>query len=301
MSSPIAAVACAPAHSPSPLDRTTCFGPAAAVASIPPAAPTASTSPAPALPDYQSALNEFGRMVGEAHQGKHFGVNDKARLDRMVDAYLARTDVSPEQKEAMRKIAAEFTASGGGGANVGKGGFRMESPDWADFLTRVGGLIKQVPGGEKIGQAMQDFGTNFRRAYNDDDGQFGKDDMRSLRGQSGAGATGELGRLHDLAASTFRGEKFSAPDFGRFLNRLTLPASVPARVDSPHPIAVAPVTTPAPSTASAAAVGSQPVSANAFGAGSVAFNIINNGGNLSFGRMPAPPHTFAGEVNALTG
>lgn len=297
MSNPVAAIVSTAAHVPTPLERQGCFGSSPTVSAAAP--PTATAGAAPALADYQTVLNEFGRMVGDAFKGKFFGVEDKGRLDGMVAAYMARADVTPEQKAAMQKIASEFNASGGMGP--GKGGNWIDSAGWADFLSRVGGLIKQLPGGEKIGQALQDFSAQFRAAYDPSDAKFGRDDMQALRGRGGVpGAASELGRLHDLAQSTFRGEQFSAPDFGRFLSGLTLPASAPTPMDPRYRLAAAPSAVPASSIASAAAVGRQPVTANAYGDNSVALNIVNNG-TLSLGKLAVLPHAFTDEVRALAG
>lgn len=273
----------------------------------PPAPPSgcvahAPTAP-PALTDYQSALNEFGRMVGSATQG-NFGVEDKGRLDGMLRTYMARTDVTPAQKEAMQKIASEFDAtfaSSGAGKtekingkrnrkaqakNARGDGQGIKATDWANFLGRVGGLLSQVPGGQKAGEALKDFASRFASAYDAGDNMFGRDDMSKLQAQPN-------GAFNALAQQSMGGEKFAAKDFGRFLGNMTLPTSAPAPalapVAPPGPALVqAPVRQPAaaflaPPTPVAASlvpgnVGQhQPVAAHASGANSMAFNLVNNG------------------------
>jgi hypothetical protein len=274
------------------------------------------------LADYQSALNEFGRMVGSATQG-NFGAEDKGRLDGMVRAYLARSDVTPAQKEAMQKIASEFDAtfasSGAGNTEKIKGkrkrkaqaknargdGQGIKATDWANFLGKVGGLLSQVPGGQKAGEALKDFASRFTSAYDAGDNMFGRDDMAKLQAQPN-------GAFNALAQQSMGGEKFAAKDFGRFLGNMTLPASAhaPALVPVAPPVSAivqAPGRQPADSllapptpVAASPALGNvgqhQPVAAHASGANSVAINFVNNG-TINF----APPnfHAFDLDVASL--
>jgi hypothetical protein len=256
----------------------------------------------PALTDYQPALNEFGRMVGSATQG-NFGVEDKGRLDGMVKAYMARTDVTPAQKEAMQKIASEFDAtfaSSGAGKtenikgrrnrkaqakNAGGDGHGIKSTDWASFLGKVGGLLSQVPGGQKAGEALKDFASRFASAYDAGDKMFGRDDMNRLQSQPN-------GAFNALAQQSMRGERMAAADFGRFLGNMTLPTSAPA----PAPVFLAPSAPVAASPVPSNVGQHQPVAAHASGANSMAFNFVNNG-TINF----APPsfHAFNLDVASL--
>lgn len=262
---------------------------------------TVASAGTPALEQYQSALNDFGRMIGEAQQGKHFGPEDKARLDKLLSEYDQRTDVSPEQKAAMKKIAAEFKASGGGQNE------RVDSNDWADFMGRLGGLLRAVPGGERFGRALQDFATKFRSAYDDSDGKFGKDDMAAL---GKARARPEVDKLLDLAQGSFRGEQFNAADFGRFFADMKItPETKPDRLDPPMLACGTAPTAGAlalshhrPGTPAAPVPAFSPASAAASGDGALALNFTNNGTiNLNIGNLNVGiPHAFSTEVDRLT-
>lgn len=310
-------MAASPLQQPIPLNRghdalaTPQPGCLLAAPSAPPSACVAQApAAAPALGDYQSALNEFGRMVGQATQG-NFGVEDKGRLDGMVRAYLARSDVTPAQKEAMQKIASEFDAtfasSGAGKTEKSKGkrnrkaqsknapgdGQGIKATDWANFLGKVGGLLSQIPGGQKAGEALKDFASRFASAYDASDNMFGRDDMAKLQAQPN-------GAFNALAQQSMGGEKFAAKDFGRFLGNMTLPTSAPAPalapVAPPAPAFLAPPTPVAASPVLGNVGQHQPVAAHASGANSMAFNFVNNG-TVNF----APPnfHAFDLDVASL--
>ena len=249
-------------------------------------------------------------MVGQATQG-NFGVEDKGRLDGMVRAYLARSDVTPAQKEAMQKIASEFDAtfasSAAGKMEKSKGkrnrkaqsknapgdGQGIKASDWANFLGKVGGLLSQIPGGQKAGEALKDFASRFASAYDASDNMFGRDDMAKLQAQPN-------GAFNALAQQSMGGEKFAAKDFGRFLGNMTLPTSAPAPalapVAPPAPAFLAPPTPVAASPVLGNVGQHQPVAAHASGANSMAFNFVNNG-TVNF----SPPnfHAFDLDVTSL--
>jgi hypothetical protein len=290
-------------HQPSELDKIICGAPPSAPTS--PQSGAVASAATPGLDQYQSALNDFGRMVGEAQQGKHFNDADMGRLDKLLKAYGERTDVTPEQKAAMREIAAKFKASGGGPNGL------VDSNGWADFMTGVGGLLMKVPGAERFGQALQDFAEEFRTAYNPKDGIFGKDDMEALLRKGGASdrprATAdankpgsEVDKLRDLAKDSHQGPQFGAADFGRFLTGVKIPGETspaPLAPSAPAASAAALATGPAASVSSASAV--------ATGAGAKALNLINHGTiNLDLESLGNPgrlqiPHAFSDEMASL--
>ena len=256
----------------SPAAAFSAIGAASPMTSASAVGSTVASAATPGLDHYQSALNDFGKMVGDAFKGKHFGPEDKARLDAAVAQYDQRTDVSPEQKAAMKKIAAEFKPS----ASNKEG--RVDSFGWADFMKGVGLLLTKIPGGEKYGQALQDVAEKFRTAYSPLDGLFGKDDMRTLGGKDMAALGGQRARteaakpgpevdtLLDLAKSSFRGEQFNAADFGRFFADMKIAPPVPAAPAGPPRLAGAtapPVAAGLPPNA--AGTSATPVSATAFG------------------------------------
>lgn len=280
------AQACAPARVPD-IDLA-CIPP-------PPEHNCRPASPAtPGVDDFQSVLNEFGRMISEAHKGKQFGSQDKARLDKLLSDFDQRTDVSPERKAAMKKVADEFKASSG------ERNERVDSNDWADFMGRVGGLLKSIPGAERFGRALQDFATKFRTAYDDSDGKFGKDDMRALDRPR---ARPEADRLVDLAKSSLRGEQFNAADFGRFFADMRISPEQNATHHqqlvraSATPRPTAPSASPHHHVAPAAPVSAaiSPVSATASGEGALAMNFVNNG-TVNIGL----PHPFSADVHTLS-
>ncbi len=277
-----------PAVAPSPIGAASSMSASSAVGS------TVASATTPEVDQYRSALNDFGRMVGDAFKGKHFGPEDKARLDAAVADYEQRTDVSAEQKAAMKKIAAEFKPSA---SNKDE---RVDSFAWADFMKRVGVLLLAVPGGERYGRALQEFSEKFRTSYSPLDGMFGKDDMRTLGGKGMAALNGQAARpgpevdtLLDLAQSSFRGEQFNAADFGRFFADMKIASPVQSVPSCPPMLAGAsapPVAAGLPPTTT----GSSATAVSATASGNAALvSIPTSTGNIDI------PNAYSSEMDFL--
>lgn len=217
------------------------MGPSSAVS----AASTAQTAASSASAgDYQAALNTFGNLVKSSFQGKKFGTEDLGRLEDAVQKRLNDPNVSQGEKVALRKIFDEFKAS-----NTEQDSSAVGAPDWATFLSKIGTILKSVPGAEKIGDALINLSGMIADSNKEGDSTFDRNDIGSLRRRSEVWRDVGRGNVPDLAQRLIGGGRpedggsvINAANFGSLLSGLSLgtPASAAAGLPAaPQPSAAA--------------------------------------------------------------